>query len=126
MMQAVLATALGAFVMSDTQTATADDKKKAEPKIPDLKTKDSFTEKLTLREKVSDPTVVFGPQVKDVPAVYGEVEGKKVVWVITPSCPKGSELTDQKTGDVFTVETTSRGRSNFAYHVCYISPKKKP
>lgn len=118
-MRALLAALLfGAITMSE---AVADDKKKEEPKVPDLKTKDSFTEKMTLREFGGG--MLLNP-VKDVPAVYGELEGKKVAWVIAPKCPKGSELTDQKTGDVFTVETSTMGKYNFAFHLCYI--KKKP
>ncbi len=118
-MRAVMMTAGFAILLGVTMS----DAVAEEPKLPDLKTKDSFAERMTLREFGGG--MLLNP-VKDVPAVYGEVEGKKMLWVATPACPKGSELTDQKTGDVYTVDKSTKGKYNFTFHACYISPKKKP
>jgi ABC-type molybdate transport system substrate-binding protein len=100
--------------MSD---AIADEKKEK----PDLSKKESFTEKVTVREFAGG--MLLNP-VKDVPAAYWEVEGKRVIYILAASCGKGSEVTDQKTGDVWIVDSATKGTRNFTYILCEV--KKKP
>jgi hypothetical protein len=112
--------ALGAFTMT---TADAQEKKD-EKKLPDLNKKESYDEKVTVREKAGDK---LGPPVKDVPMYRTEVKGEIVMWVITSKAPKGSEITD-KDGITFIVNSSTKTTGNFTISLCKVSkkPEEKP
>lgn len=120
-MRALLFTILVGAVMSEAVTQVdADDKK------PHPGKKESYTEKVTVRPKRGD---ALGNPIKDVSAFFSEVKGKKTLYIMpggkSVEAPAGTEVTDQKTGDVWTVT-----KSNFAvgppqHWFCYVE-KKKP
>jgi hypothetical protein len=99
--------------MSDTATA---DKKQ-----PDLSTKENYTDRVTVREWAGDK---FIHPIAGVPALWREIRGEPVVYVWSKSgganAPKGSEITDPKTGDVWVVDESKRGRT---FTVCYVTKR---
>lgn len=112
-------TLLGALVMS---AGTAQEKKDEKKEMPDPGKKESYKDKVTVREWAGDK---FGPPIKDVPAFYWEQkDGKLAIWIwtagTTAKAPKGSEITDQKTGDVWVVTSATKGQANW---LCYGTKK---
>ena len=117
---AALFLTIGFTTMSDTATATADDKKE-EKKNPDWTKKESYTEKVSVRPFLGGQ-LAKNP-IKDVPACRGEIKGKQVIWVWWPGTtvktPKDSEITGED-GVVWVVAESKRV-DKFDY--CYVTKK---
>ena len=109
---------IGAIAMSET-AAVADDKKEPPKKKPNSDKKESYDEKVSVREFIGGKLI---NPIKDVPMFRWEISGKPVMYLITSKAPKGSEITD-KDGVVWVVTESNKIGTNFTHTICGVMKK---
>lgn len=118
MMLAGIALTAGVLTMSDA--AIADEPKDEKKEKKDPANKESYDEKVTVKQLASGK---FLNPVENVPAFRGEIKDKMVFYIkplaSNSEAPKGSEITD-KDGVVYVSEKVSKAST---FHIVYVTKK---